>query len=154
MSRIPEIIARAKKSADPSLLTAAIPYAGFMGITMEAMDAADMQCSELRGVMRFTDMLVGNPVGPNLHGGTLGALLESTAIFQLLWSLEIAHIPKIINITIHYLRAGRPMDTYARGIITKHGRTVATVRVEAWQDALDRPIAVGYTHFLIRHKTT
>jgi acyl-coenzyme A thioesterase PaaI-like protein len=58
-------------------------------------------------------------------------------------------LPKTINITIDYLRSGRTVDTFARGVITRHGRRVANVRVEAWQDDPERPIAIAYAHFLI-----
>ena len=86
---------------------------------------------------------------PALHGGTLGALLESTAIFHLLWEAETLFLPKTITLTIDYLRSGRPVDTFARGVITKQGRRVVNVRAEAWQDDPARPIAIGNGHFLI-----
>ncbi len=79
----------------------------------------------------------------------LGALLESTAIFQLMWETEVIVLPKTITLTVDYLRPGRPVDTYARGILTRQGRRVANVRVEAWQDDRSRPIAVASAHFLI-----
>jgi acyl-coenzyme A thioesterase PaaI-like protein len=50
---------------------------------------------------------------------------------------------------VDYLRTGRAVDTYAKGTITKHGRRVANVRVDAWQDDRDRPIASAHAHFLL-----
>jgi len=136
-------IAELKESGDWGKLADAIPYARFLGIGVDCSDG------ELIGKLTYSDMLVGNPALPALHGGTIGALLESTAIFQLLWSQQTIVLPKTINITVDYLRSGKPRDTYARGVITKHGRRVANVRVEAWQDDPDRPIAIAYCHFLI-----
>ena len=54
------------------------------------------------------------------------------------------------GLTVEYLRSGRPVDTFARGVPTRQGRRVANVRVEAWQDDRSRPIAVASAHFLVR----
>jgi len=136
-------IAAFRQSGDPEPLMAAIPYATFMGITV------DTRGEQLVGCLRYADHLIGNPTLPALHGGTLGALLESTAIFHLLWEAETLLLPKIITITVDFLRSGRPVDTYAKGIITKQGRRVVNVRAEAWQDDPSRPIAIGNCHLLI-----
>ena len=138
-----ELIARARAADDPALLAGAIPYSRFMGLTMER------HAEELRGRLRYADMLIGNPALPALHGGTIGALLESTAIFQLLWEADTAVLPKTIGITVEYLRPGRPVDTWAVGVLTRQGRRVANVRVEAWQEDRARPIAIGLAHFLL-----
>jgi uncharacterized protein (TIGR00369 family) len=138
-----DIIAAAKQDGDPQRLFAAIPYAGFLGLT------AHVEAGELISTMRYADHLIGNPTIPALHGGTLGALLESAAIFELLWSSETVVLPKTITFTVDYLRSGAPIDTHARGIVTRHGRRVANVRVEAWQDDRSRPIATAHAHFLV-----
>jgi acyl-coenzyme A thioesterase PaaI-like protein len=124
-------------------MTDAVPYAKFLGITVHAEEG------QIVGKLTYGDHLIGNPALPALHGGTVGALLESTAIFHLMWEAETIVIPKTINVTVDYLRSGRPMDTFAKGIITKHGRRVVNVRAEAWQEDPTRPIAIGNAHFLI-----
>ena len=43
-------------------------------------------------------------------------------------------VPRIVNVSIDYLRPCRAEDTFARGSIIRQGRTVANVRVTAWQD--------------------
>lgn len=135
--------AEARGRGDAAALAALVPYARTMGITLELRDG------ELLGVMKFGEHLVGNPMLPALHGGAISALLESTAIFQLLWEGEVAAAPKTIGITIDYLRSGRPVDTFARGFPTRQGRRVANVRVEAWQDDRARPIAVATARLLV-----
>lgn len=140
---IAERIAELKARGDLSALPAAIPYAQFLGIEAEIAEG------RLLGRMRYHDDLVGNPALPALHGGTLGALLESTAIFQILWEAESVVLPKTISITVDYLRSARPVDTFARGVITKRGRRVVNVRVEAWQDDPARPVAMAHAHFLV-----
>jgi acyl-coenzyme A thioesterase PaaI-like protein len=143
VSDLVSLIGRAKASGDYGALIEAIPYARWLGIGAEVVDG------ELLGKLTFSDPLIGNPVIPALHGGTIGALLESTAIFKLFWEAETVFIPKTINLTVEYLRSGRPVDTWARAFITKHGRRVASVRVEAWQEDRTRPIASGAVNLLI-----
>jgi len=138
-----QLIARAKQTGDYRALIDAIPYARWLGISAELVDG------EMLGKLTFDDQLIGNPVIPALHGGTIGALLESTAIFRLFWEAETFVIPKTINLTVAYLRSGRAQDTYAQAYITKHGRRVVSVRVEAWQEDRARPIASGTVNVLI-----
>jgi acyl-coenzyme A thioesterase PaaI-like protein len=99
--------------------------------------------------MRYSPQLTGNTHLPALHGGTIGALLEMAAIFHLLWQMDNAALPRIINITVDYLRSGRPMDTLARANFTKLGRRVASVAVEAWQDDRSKPVGAAQIHFLV-----
>src|SRR6185369_18033480 len=138
-----DLVAEAKKTGDISRLAETMPYARFMGL------APENSTGELLTRMSFAPQLIGNPVLPALHGGTIGALLETAAIFQLLWESDTTGIPKIITFTVDYLRSGRPVDTLARAVVTKQGRRVVNVAVEAWQDDLSRPIASAKAHFLI-----
>ena len=120
-----------------------VPYAKFLGVQLE------MKGDELTAVLPYKDSLIGNPLLPALHGGVVGAMMELTAIAQLLLTQGTGKIPKTIDISIDYLRSGRPVETYARAHVTKLGRRIANVRVEAWQ--LDRadPIAAMHGHFLL-----
>lgn len=144
MSRLVEIVREARSTGNYEELAAMVPYARFLGIGVAARDG------ELVGTLPFKDSLIGNPTVPALHGGTIAALLESTAVFRLLVEMETVQLPKIINITVAYLRSGRAVDTFAKGVITKHGRRVASVAVSAWQDNPDEPIATAVAHFLVQ----
>lgn len=138
------IVLEARRARDFSRITEAIPYARFLGIEV------DVKGDEITTCMRYRDALIGNPALPALHGGTLGALLEHAAIFELLWSEDVKPLPKTINITVEYLRSARPRDTFARAEITKRGRRVANVHATAWQDRRERPMAQAHAHFLLR----
>ncbi|HEX4477827.1 MAG TPA: PaaI family thioesterase [Polyangiaceae bacterium] len=143
MNSLADIVRHAKERADFTPIVDAIPYLGFLGVSV------DLSGGELIGKMRYAESNIGNATLPALHGGTIGALLESTAILQILWETEAAIVPKIVTITIDYLRSGKPVDTFARGVITKQGRRIVNVGVEAWQDDRSRPIARANTHFLV-----
>lgn len=136
-------IEEAKRAGDFSGLTDAIPYAQFLGISLDA------STGELLGKLAFQPDNIGDPVKPALHGGTIGALLESICIFELLWQSETIVVPKTINITVDYLRSGRPTDTLSRATVTRQGRRVASVTAEAWQDDRSKPIAIAHAHFLV-----
>lgn len=142
-STLIERLTASKQAGDHQGLLDAIPYARFLGLT------AGMQGDELVTTMRFGDHLIGNPALPALHGGTLGALLESAAIFELLWRAETIVLPKTITLTVDYLRSGGPVDTHARGIVTRHGRRVTNVRMEAWQTDRATPVATAHAIFLV-----
>ena len=124
-------------------LFAPIPYAGFLGLRSEVTGG------ELYGVMPFAEHLIGNPVIPALHGGTLGAFLELTAIAELARRAGGPPLPRTIGVTVEYLRSGRARDTYARAEVKRMGRRIANVSVEAWQDDRAKPIALLYGRFLL-----
>ena len=138
-----QLIETAKRTGDWKAFADAIPYARFLGVTIERVEG------ELLGMMRFSPHLVGNPTVPALHGGTTGALLECTAICQLLWESETVILPKTVSITVDYLRPAKLVDTYAKGVITRSGKRVANVRVEAWQEDRAKPVAVANAIFLV-----
>ncbi|MGE0547829.1 MAG: PaaI family thioesterase [Kofleriaceae bacterium] len=138
-----ETLAEAKRTSNYQLLLDAVPYAKFLGLT------ANKDGDELVTSLRFADHLIGNRSLSALHGGTLGALLESAAIFELLWRSESNVLPKTITLTIDYLRVGASIDTHARGIVTRHGKRVTNVRVEAWQTDRATPVATAHAIFLV-----
>lgn len=143
MTDVAQQLAAFRASGDLDGLVQAIPYLRFLGCRFDT--GADGQ---LTACMPYGDHLVGNASIPALHGGTLGALLEVAAIVQVLWASPEPVLPRTINLTVEYLRSGRPVDTFARGTITRHGRRVIHVRAEAWQDDPARPIALGHVHVL------
>ncbi|WP_417271061.1 PaaI family thioesterase [Celeribacter sp.] len=133
-----------------------VPYLTFMGFEFEA------EGDTLNAKMPYRSELIGNPSVPALHGGTIAAFLEVTAFMTLGWSRiwlgdggrsaegEVwPSIPKTIDLTIDYMRSGKPQDTFAKARITRAGRRFATVHATAWQGEPDRPIADAMCHFLM-----
>lgn len=124
-------------------LLTTLPYARFLGLMSERDD--DL----LTVTMPFADRLIGNPVLPALHGGSTAAMLELTAVAQVAVLYPRLHLPRPINVTVTYLRSGRPQDVHARARISKAGRRVAHVQADAWQSDPDQPIATLTAHFLV-----
>ena len=122
---------------------ARIPYAQFLAVKLEL--AGD----EMTAILPFGRHIIGNPVLPAIHGGVLGAFMEMTALAQLLLTEGQERQPRVIDVSIEYLRSGRPLTTFARAEIKKVGRRIANVHVEAWQDRRAAPIAALRGHFLV-----
>lgn len=134
---------RMKLANDFSGLQQAVPYAAFLGISAAVRD------DRVITSMAYADKLIGNTALPALHGGTLAALLELAALFQIAYEIETEAMPKTVTVTIDYMRSGAARDTHARAWATRIGRRVANVRAEAWQDDPSRPVAAANVNFLL-----
>jgi uncharacterized protein (TIGR00369 family) len=131
------------RAQDMRALVEHLPYARFLGIDV------DRKGNEITTILPFSDHLVGNTQLRALHGGVIGAFLEITSIVQLLFDTSCERLPKTIDISIDYLRSGKPVETYGRAIVTRHGRRVANVRTEIWQESRSAPVAASHGHFLL-----
>ena len=159
----PEPVALIKKRRNKALsqLIDSIPYISFLGVGF------DRRGDEITAILPFKEELIGNPSLPALHGGSIAAFLEISAIIGLSWT-QIWHqiedpglgasssddagkftLPKTIDFSVDYLRSGLPRDSYARAKGNRAGRRYASVHVEAWQDNRDRLFAQGTGHFLM-----
>ena len=133
----------ARGSGDWNQLVHNVPYLHFLGMSLAVENA------RLIGRMAFADHLVGNPTVPALHGGSLGALLEASAQFEMLFRAESVVLPKTITLTIDYLRSGKPQETFVTAKIIRQGRRVATVHASAWQEDEAKPIATATLQVLV-----
>jgi uncharacterized protein (TIGR00369 family) len=120
------------------------PYPRFLGIGFT---------EDGTPVLPYAPKLVGNPVLPALHGGVIGAFLETAAIVGVYREIGLSAAPKPIGLTVNYLRSGRPLDTYARVSIVKQGRRVVAFEAQAYQTDPAEPIASCYGHFMLRRES-
>ena len=157
----PVQVIKYRRDAALAALVGAVPYIQFLGIQF------DRRGDELTAILPYDAKLIGNPSLPALHGGVTASFLEVTGLIGLAWAslwddLETGRIdpgavtagalpplPKTIDFTVDYLRAGLPRDCYARARVNRSGRRYASVQVEAWQDNRDRPFALGSVHLLM-----
>ncbi|MGB7406078.1 MAG: PaaI family thioesterase [Pacificimonas sp.] len=121
-----------------------IPYAEMLGLSVSLDDDGALL------TMPYDRSLIGSPQPPRLHGGTVAGLMEIASIAQLLHALGPGEAEiKPINVTVDYLRAGQPVDTFARAKIVRMGRRIANVRVSAWQDDQANPIAGAHMNVML-----
>ncbi|MBV8593878.1 MAG: hotdog fold thioesterase, partial [Caulobacteraceae bacterium] len=93
----------------------AMPYARFLGVEPR-WDGDGFTL-----VLPFAPHLIGNTRLPALHGGVLGALLELAALAQITLAEPRDRLPRTIDVTIEYLKPGRPETTFAAAKIRRVG---------------------------------
>lgn len=123
-----------------------LPYGALLGLTYVTAGG------ELVVTMPYSDTLVGQPYPPRLHGGTVAGLMEITATAALLVALpkdEPLPALKPVTVSVDFLRAGAPQDTYAATTINRMGRRIANLRVQAWQEDRTKPIAGAHMNILL-----
>ncbi len=133
--------------SSPSNAVLLTPYAQSLGIVV--VSAASETYAPVLAI-DFGSHIEGRP--GHLHGGSISGLLETAGYAALQSKLAAtgvdAHL-KPINITVQFLRAGKPKRSFAQGRITKLGKRTANLTVEAWQDGSDNLIATAVLNVLI-----
>ena len=137
-----ELVQKAHATNDYNSLIQLVPYARLIGI----------ECLRLGDEMVFrlpqNESNIGNPL-PAIHGGVIAGFMEHAAMLHLLMFMGAPHLPKIIDFSIDYLRAGHYRDTYAQCQVWRQGRRVANVAINAWQTSQTEPIATARAHFKV-----
>jgi uncharacterized protein (TIGR00369 family) len=136
---------RAPAASEPPLPGHTIPYVDFLGIQVAP------HASQPLFRMPFHERLIGNPYLPALHGGTVAGFAETAAILHLYQTLGGTKLPKSVDFSIDYLRAGRPAESFAACEVVRVGSRVALVTARVWQRDPDYPIAVARAHFLLEN---
>jgi uncharacterized protein (TIGR00369 family) len=144
MSQFMETFDRLRDEKRYAEVIASVPYARLMGVEFGEGDDGELLFS-----LPFYERNVGNTTLPALHGGLIGGFLENAALLHLMWGRESQEAPKIVDFSLDYLRSGRAQTLYARCEITKQGKRVAHVLIEAWQEDRKKPVAVARAHFLL-----
>jgi uncharacterized protein (TIGR00369 family) len=129
-------------SPHPALLET-WPYAHFLGMR------AQIDGTELTGVLPFSQHLIGNPILPALHGGVVAAFLELTALAQLSVRAGPTSSWRTVDTTVDYLRPARAVDSYARAEVLRMGRRVASIRAILWQSNPAHPVAAMRGNFVL-----
>lgn len=142
MSRFEAAVSAARSTGDYDLLLNELPYARFIGLRATLTD------DRVRLRLPFGPHLVGNIKLSALHGGVVGACLESVALLQLIHERGLP-LPKTIDFTIDYLRLAMGEELYAEAEVQRCGRRVANVRMRAFQASQVEPVALGRGNFLV-----
>jgi uncharacterized protein (TIGR00369 family) len=98
--------------------------------------------------MPFHEDVVGRP--GFLHGGAIAGLLEFAAFTALADAIGDAEVTmKPISVTVDYMRAGTPADSFAEARVERLGKRMANVEAFAWQADSSKPIASARINFLL-----
>jgi len=152
MSLLHAAVLAARASGDYQLVLDTLPYARFTGML------ATLDGDVVRLRLPFQQSLLGNTRLPAIHGGVVGALLESAALLQVVHSLPAQEaapseggspFPKTIDFTVDYLRVARAEDLFAVAEVQRKGRRIAKVRMRAYQRLDHEPVALGRGNFLL-----
>ncbi|MDC0663537.1 PaaI family thioesterase [Marinobacter sp. SS21] len=138
-----EVLRYTQETGDFSRLLGGIPYATFIGLQCERFG------DDLIFRLPRKDSNIGNPILPAIHGGVIGGFMELSAAIYLMMSQEVLRMPRIVDFSLDYLRAGLDRETYAECRLTRQGNRVANVMITAWQKSRSQPIATARAHFLL-----
>ena len=124
---------------------ALIPYAQRIGVSA----APDPTGEGLLYRLEPREGNVGNVRLPALHGGVVAAFMETAATLDLMLAARELRLPRIVDVSIDYLRAARVEPTLARCHLLREGRRLANVQVSAWQRREAEPVATARLHFVL-----
>jgi acyl-coenzyme A thioesterase PaaI-like protein len=138
-----EVLRVTRETGDFAPLLASIPYAGYISLQCERFG------DDLIFRLPRKDSNLGNPLLPAIHGGVIGGFMEVSAAIYLMMSQDAFRMPRIVDFSLDYLRAGLDRETYAECQLTRQGNRVANVTITAWQKSRREPIATARAHFLL-----
>lgn len=139
----PEILRYTQETSDFSRMLESIPYARFIGLECDRFG------DDLIFRLPKKEQNLGNPILPAIHGGVIGGFMELSAVIYLMMSQEALRMPRIVDFSLDYLRAGLNRETFAECQLTRQGNRVANVMITAWQKSRSQPIATARAHFLL-----
>ena len=137
-----ERVGAARQERDPQSLLDMIPYAAFIGAQAKVDDQRLLYWLDKRASN------IGNPSLPAIHGGVIGGFLELAAAIEIIYSLNVTDMPKVVDFSLDYLRPGRYKTIYASCKVMRQGKKLVNVSAAAWQDDEQTPIATARCHFL------
>ncbi len=138
-----KVITEAHQTGDFQTVVDNIPYAQFIGLKFQRLG------QDILFHLPANPDNIGNPILPAIHGGVIGGFMELSASLQLVMTMDSFALPKMIDFSLDYLRAGRLKDTYAECQVWRQGTRVANVAITAWQSKRESPIATARAHFLL-----
>lgn len=140
-----EWLARTRDDRDLAAWLELMPYARRIGVSAQP----EAQGEGLLFRLDPQPGNVGNVMLPALHGGVVAAFMETAATLDLMLASREPRLPRIVDVSIDYLRTARLVPTYARCSLLREGRRLANVTVTAWQKDAAAPVATARLHFVL-----
>jgi uncharacterized protein (TIGR00369 family) len=98
-------------------------------------------------VLPGDDDHVGNVEQNSLHGGVIAGFLETAAA---------QHVERVVGAAVEtvsfgteFVEEARTDDLRARSTVVRRGRRFVVARIDAWQDAPPRAVAIGHGIFRV-----
>lgn len=143
MSKISTACEQARANNTPELIIEEIPYAKLLGVKTLSVG------EELFFVLPPANSNVGNPTLPAIHGGALGGFLELSACIHLMMNLTTQVTPRVVDISVDFVRPGRMENLYAACTVVRQGRKLVNVSVNCWHKTRSESVATARAHFLV-----
>jgi uncharacterized protein (TIGR00369 family) len=105
-----------------------IPFNKFLGIRSVHLERGTAHL-----LLPFRDELVGNPMVPALHGGTMSALADTAGGAAVFSAINPGDACSTIDLRIDYLRPAALVDTVAEAELVRLGGRVGVSRIRVWQ---------------------
>jgi uncharacterized protein (TIGR00369 family) len=123
----------------------AIPYSRALAMELHEIGQGVAVIS-----MPYSDALVGDPKTGVIHGGAVSALMDTCGGAAVMSHPDALAGTATIDLRIDYMRAATPQQTItARAECYHLTRSVAFVRIKAWDEDEDRPVAAATGAFTV-----
>jgi len=101
-------------------------------------------------MLPYQEHLVGDPVRKVIFGGVITTLIDQACGIAVACSLDNLRAIATVDLRVDYLRAAEPgCDLYARAECYRVARSVAFVRVVAYEREIDDPFASCLGTFML-----
>jgi len=107
-----------------------IPFNAFLGI-----EVVELSVGSAALKLPFFEQLIGDPIRPALHGGTLAMLADTAGGASVFSAVQFGDTISTIDLRVDYLRPAAPVDTVAEARVVRQGGRVAVARIELWQES-------------------
>jgi len=123
----------------------AIPHSRHLGIVLEYLNDGVAE-----GSIPYAAHLIGDPATGVIHGGAVSALMDSCAGAAVMSHPAGPSVTATLDLRIDYMRPATPdQAVFCRAECYNMTRAVAFVRVTAYDDDRNRPVATANGAFAV-----
>jgi uncharacterized protein (TIGR00369 family) len=102
-----------------------IPFNRVLGLKAQKLTPDEVQL-----LMPYRDDLIGDPLRPALHGGTISALIDTAGGAVAFLNVAEGDRVSTVDLVVDYLQPGPPADLIAKARIVRRGNRVCISNVE------------------------